>query len=92
MCKAWGKSETMSSKGCTNQVMRGGVYDAAVKDVQAMLREEECVSNTGHTSNDAEAKVVQAMLKKEECAFGMVQCKRCSSEGCTNKLGKEDCA
>ncbi len=40
-------------------VQRSSTSDAAVKDVQAMLREEECVSNTGHTSNDAEAKVAK---------------------------------
>ncbi len=50
---------------------RGG--SVAVKGAQNMLRQEECESGTGQSSNDAALKDAQIKLRKEECALGTGQ-------------------
>jgi hypothetical protein len=47
---------------------RGQRRNAAVKDVQIMLKKEECALSMGQRSSDAAVKDVQIMLRKEECA------------------------
>ena len=45
--------------------------DAATKDVQIKLIEEECALDTGQSATNAAVMDVQMVLSKEECAGGM---------------------
>jgi hypothetical protein len=47
--------------------------DAAVKDAQIQLRQEECALSMGQRSNDAAVMDASIKSSKEECALGMGQ-------------------
>jgi hypothetical protein len=74
-------------------VQRSKSNHATMKDVQTMLKKEECAFNMGQRSNNAAVRDAQISLKKEECVLDTGQRSNyVAVKDAQIMLGTEECA